>query len=89
MSVATAEPVKWTISVTREMDVELRTHLASTGAKKGDLSRFVAEAVRWRLAEINVASARAHNADVDPDVLEAEIERALGEVRADRFSKSV
>jgi hypothetical protein len=81
------DPVKWTVSVSRETDVALRTHLASQGAKKGDLSRFVAEAVSWRLMELNLAAAQEHNRAVSGDVLDAEIDQALAEVRAERFKR--
>lgn len=87
MSESSFDPVKWTISVPREMDVALRTHLATQGAKKGDLSRFVAEAVRRQLFELNLAAAQAHNRDVPPEVIESEIDQALAEVRAGRFAK--
>lgn len=87
MSESSFDPVKWTISVPREMDIALRTHLAAQGAKKGDLSRFVAEAVRRQLFELNLAAAQAHNRDVPPEVLESEIDQALAEVRAGRFAK--
>lgn len=84
---AEADTIRWTISVPRETDVALRTFLAQTGLKKGNLSEFVADAVRWRLFELNVASARARNADVPGEEIEDAIEEALAEVRAERFRK--
>jgi len=77
--------VRWTISVPKETDVLLRTFLAQTGLKKGDLSEFVANAVRWRLFDLNVAAARAKNADVSSEEIEDAIEQALVAVRAERF----
>ena len=38
-----------TISWTKETDLELRSYLGSQGMKKGALSRFIEDAVRWRL----------------------------------------
>jgi hypothetical protein len=87
MSESTFDPVKWTVSVPRDMDVALRTYLAAQGAKKGDLSRFVAEAVRERLYVLNVAAAQAHNVGESGELLDTEIEQALAEVRAERFAK--
>jgi hypothetical protein len=83
------ENVRWTISVPKETDIALRTYLAQTGLKKGNLSDFVADAVRWRLFDLNVTAARAKNADVPSDEIEDAIEAALMEVRAERFRKPV
>lgn len=44
--------IRWTLSVSRETDIALRTWLAGNGLRKGDLSRFVEEAVRERLARV-------------------------------------
>lgn len=42
-------PVRWSLKVSRETDETLRAHLGRTGGRKGDLSRFVQEAVQARL----------------------------------------
>jgi hypothetical protein len=41
--------VRWSLKVSKETDEALRAHLGRTGGRKGDLSRFVQEAVRERL----------------------------------------
>jgi hypothetical protein len=79
--------VRWTIFAPKETDLSLRTHLAQAGVKKGGLSKFVADAVRWRLFDLNVAAAQARNQAVSSEQLEDEIEQALAEVRAERFAK--
>jgi len=84
-----SDNVRWTISVPKETDVSLRTYLAQMGLKKGDLSEFVADAVRWRLFDLNVSAARARNADLPSEEIEDAIETALMEVRAERFRKPV
>lgn len=84
-----SDNVRWTISVPKETDVSLRTYLAQLGLKKGNLSEFVADAVRWRLFDLNVSAARARNADVPAEEIEDAIEAALREVRAERFRKPV
>jgi hypothetical protein len=43
------DTVRWSLKVSRETDEALRTHLGRAGARKGDLSKFVQEAVRARL----------------------------------------
>lgn len=44
-----SEAVRWNIKVSKETDLTLRTFLGARGAKKGDLSKFIEEAVRWRV----------------------------------------
>jgi hypothetical protein len=53
------EIVRWTVSIPRETDIAVRTHLAQEGLRKGDLSKFVADAVRWRLFNLNLEQALA------------------------------
>ena len=79
-----AESVRWTLSVSKETDVTLRTFLARSGLKKGDLSKFVEDAVQWRLMKLNINEARARNAHVPAEEIEAAVEQALREVRTDR-----
>ena len=79
-----AESVRWTIIVSRETDLALRRHLGARGMKKGDLSRFVEEAVRGRVLDGTVEAIRRDNEDLDPDALEALLEENLQAVRAER-----
>jgi hypothetical protein len=39
------------ITLEWEIDLTLRTFLGAQGMKKGDLSKFIEEAVRWRILE--------------------------------------
>ncbi len=80
-----AETVRWSVIVSKETDVALRTFLAQQGLRKGDLSKFVEEAVRWRVLDLTVAQVRSRNAGVPAEELEAPIEDALEAVRAERF----
>jgi predicted nucleotidyltransferase len=43
------ETIRWTVKVSKDTDTTLRMHLAQRGLKKGDLSKFIEEAVRWRV----------------------------------------
>lgn len=45
------DSVRWSLKVSRETDEALRAYLGQTGGRKGDLSRFVQEAVQARLKE--------------------------------------
>ena len=51
--------VRWSLVVSKETDISLRTYLARLGLKKGALSKFVEEAVRWRVLDRAVAETKA------------------------------
>jgi translation elongation factor EF-G len=78
-------PVRWTVRVSRETDVAVRTFLAQRGMKKGDLAKFVEEAVRWRVLDQTVAETKARNASASAAAIDAAIDEALAAVRAERF----
>ncbi|HRH80743.1 MAG TPA: ribbon-helix-helix domain-containing protein [Thiobacillaceae bacterium] len=78
-----SEAVRWTIKVSKETDLSLRSFLGAQGMKKGDLSRFVEEAVRWRVLDQTVQGIKDRNRDLSPEELEAAIDEAVREVRAD------
>jgi hypothetical protein len=79
--------VRWNIKVSKETDLTLRTYLGAQGMKKGDLSKFIEEAVRWRIFNRTVQEIKARNADAAPGELQAIIDAALREVRAQRGTK--
>ncbi|SPF49048.1 conserved hypothetical protein [Candidatus Sulfopaludibacter sp. SbA4] len=81
------EAVRWNIKVSKETDLALRTFLGAQGAKKGDLSKFIEEAVRWRVFHRSVQNIKERNADTDPDELQRIIDGAVTEVRAERSAK--
>lgn len=78
------DSIRWTIKVSKETDISLRSYLAQHGMKKGDLSKFVEEAVRWRVLDKTVAEVRERNADVPDAEIEAAIDEALAAVRVER-----
>jgi hypothetical protein len=76
--------VRWSIHVPADLDRALRLFLASRGGKKGDLSRFVEEAVLDRLLLLDAADAQTRNADLtEQDALEL-VTQAVKEVRRAR-----
>lgn len=81
------EAVRWNIKVSKDTDLTLRTFLGAQGMKKGDLSKFIEEAVRWRVLQRTIADIRARNADADPDEIERIVDEAVREVRAERRQK--
>ena len=77
------QAVRWNIKVSKETDLILRTFLGAQGMKKGDLSKFIEDAVRWRVFNKTVQDIKARNAGADVDDLQALIDEALAEVRLD------
>jgi hypothetical protein len=66
----------------------VRGFLGAQGMKKGDLSKFVEDAVRWRMLDRTVQVVKDRNQDLSPDVLEAMIDEATREVRAQMRDQS-
>ncbi len=81
------EAVRWNIKVSKETDLTLRTFLGAQGMKKGDLSKFIEEAVRWRVFHRTVHGIKMRNASVDPGHVQNIIDEAVREVRAERRGK--
>jgi hypothetical protein len=63
------EPVSWTVRVSKDTDVAVRTFLAQRGMKKGDLAKFIEEAVRWRILDTNILAGGQANAQKPAVVL--------------------
>jgi hypothetical protein len=76
-----------TITWSKETDLILRSFLGAQGLKKGALSEFIEEAVRWRLFHRTVSAARQRFADIPEDQLRKEIEDAVEAVRAQRYRR--
>ena len=74
--------VRWNITVSKETDLALRTFLGTQGMKKGDLSKFIEEAVQSQVFHRTVQDIKARNAGTDPDELQALIDSTVREVRA-------
>lgn len=72
---------RWTVNVASETDIDVRTYLAQRGMKKGDLSRFIEESVKWRLFDLTLAEARAGFDDLSPGEMDALIDEAIADVR--------
>ena len=69
------ELARWSLKVSRDTDVALRMLLATRGGRKGDLSRFVEEAVNREVLRQTANDVRARNANLD----EAEVLRLIDE----------
>jgi hypothetical protein len=79
-----ANSVRWNIVVSEETDLSLRRHLGTRGMRKGDLSKFIEEAVRWRLLDEAVQKIKVRNKGKSPRKISTQIERALTDTRTKR-----
>ncbi len=72
------DQIRWSIVVSAETDQSVRMFLASQcEGQASDLSCFIEEAVRAHILELTAAQAKAANADVGEDELEAMVEEAV------------
>ena len=81
------QAVRWNIKVSRDTDLALRTYLGARGMKKGDLSKFIEESVRWRVFGRTVRDIKSRNAGTRPGDLQRIIDDAVQEVRHKRRAK--
>lgn len=77
------ESVRWTVKVSKETDIALRTFLAQSGMRKGDLSKFIEEAVRWRVLDRTTSAVRVRTAGMPGEELQALIDEAVTAVRSE------
>ena len=75
------DTTRWTVSVSKDTDIAVRSFLAQRGMKKGDLSKFIEEAVKWRVLEQTMAEARGKFSDLEPAVLDELIDEAITAAR--------
>ncbi len=75
------ENVRWSLTVSKDIDQSLRTFLVQRGVRNGDLSKFVEEAVHWRILDRVISETRAANANVAPEEIEAAVAEAVEAVR--------
>ncbi len=70
--------VRWNLAVPPELDQSVRMFIAAQGGgRKGDLSRFIEEAVRAHLFERAAEQAKAAAASMDEAQLDALIDEAV------------
>ncbi len=75
---------RWNLVIPETTDRAVRTYLARTGGKKGDLSRFVDEAVRRRVLDLTVRGIKDRNARYDQQEIIDLIDEEVAAARADR-----
>lgn len=70
--------VRWNVAVSAATDQSLRLFLASRGGgRKGDLSRFIEEAVKAHILELSAEQAKSANANVPEADLASMVDEAL------------
>ncbi len=79
------ETTRLTITWSKQADFALRSYLGAQGMKKGDISKFIEEAVRWRIFHQTVRGTREAFADVSSDELQNMIDATVDDVRAKRY----
>lgn len=69
---------RWNVAVSTETAQALRMFLANQGGeRKGDLSRFIEEAVRAHMPELSAEEAKAANGAVSERDIDAMVDEAL------------
>ena len=75
---------RWNLVVADDTDRHVRSYLARTGGKKGDLSRFVDRAVRQAIFWETVESIWERNRHLSSEAVELLADEAVAQARADR-----
>jgi len=75
---------RWNLVVSDKTDRAVRNFLARTGGKKGDLSRFVDEAVRRRVLDLTVREVKDRNARYDQQEILDLVDEEVNAARAGR-----
>jgi Arc/MetJ-type ribon-helix-helix transcriptional regulator len=76
------DTIRWSVTVSRELDRGVRALVSGKGGRAGSISGFVERAVRKELFGRTVEAVRARNREVAPEVIAAEVEAAVAQVRA-------
>jgi hypothetical protein len=71
---------RWTVKVSKETDVAMRSYLAEHGGKKGDMSKFIEHAVRKEVLRATVRDIQERNAGLPGEDLQALIDEACAAV---------
>lgn len=75
---------RWTLVISDKTNQALRAFLGSMGTKKGDLSKFVEEAVQDKIFRDTVNVVKARNAKYDQQEIMNTVEEAVEWARASR-----
>lgn len=78
---ANDDMTRWSVMVSKETDLALRSFLGNRGMRKGDISKFVEEAVRWRMFNQARNKLRTSFEDISASEVQDLVDEALTAVR--------
>lgn len=73
---------RWNLVIPEETDRSVRSYLARTGGKKGDLSKYVDRAVRQAVFWDTVENIQERNKDLSPEEAQTLADEAVAWARA-------
>jgi hypothetical protein len=76
-----------TVTISRETEGALRALLAERGERRGDLSKFVERALNNELLRTTIRQIQDQNARLPGDSVQAMIDAACADVRAEFWAK--
>ena len=79
---------RWTVSVHPETDAALRAFIGARGGRKGDLSKFIEEAVLWRMLDQAVTKVREGFSDLTAEQVQQMVDEACAAVEPQLFPKT-
>lgn len=74
---------RWTVKVSKDTDIAVRSYLAEHGGKKGDLSKFIERAVQKEVLRATIQDIQDRNAHIPGEELQQLIDEACAEVHAE------
>lgn len=89
---ANTQPIpstRWNLVISENTNIAVRTFLAQRGFKKGDLSSFVEEAVRWRVFDQTLTQAREGFEPLAVPEAQNLLDEALAQVHAEGLEAGV
>lgn len=75
------DDTRWTVKVSKETDIAVRSYLAEHGGKKGDLSKFIERAVQKEVFRATLRDIRARNADLSDEEIQALVDEEVAAAR--------
>lgn len=75
------DDTRWTVKVSKETDIAVRSYLAEHGGKKGDLSKFIERAVQKEVFRATLRDIRERNSDLSEEEVQTLIDEELAAAR--------
>jgi hypothetical protein len=76
-----ATAVRWTVHVSPDTDLALRDFLDTPNLESEEVSKFIEEAVRWRMLDNDVQVIKDRNQDMPAEELQVIIDKSVIEER--------